>query len=237
MRSVLLRAREHGLVGPGAIEQHLSHASDFADAVTSVAREAHLDVREVVDLGSGAGLPGLVMAILWDAVRFVLVESSARRVELLVAAIDELGLRGRVDVAGERAERVGRSNVHRGRYDAVVARGFGRPAVTAECAAPLLRTGGVLVVSAPPAPDTGAARAAPAAGGLPAEVLPADAPSAGAGAIGDVDRWPAARLGELNMEPIGEVRLRFGFVALRQVAPCPQRYPRRVGVPAKRPLF
>jgi 16S rRNA (guanine527-N7)-methyltransferase len=76
--------------------------------------------------------------------------------------------------------------------------------VTAECAAPLLAVGGLLVVSEPP----------------------------------DGRRWPASALEPLGMAVEGMVRGAAGtFQRLRQVTPCPDRYPRRVGIPAKRPLF
>jgi 16S rRNA (guanine527-N7)-methyltransferase len=101
-----------------------------------------------------------------------------------------------------RAEVVGRGDL-RGSAAAVLARGFATPAVTAECAAPLLEVGGVLVVSEPP---------------------------------DEVDRWPTGALAELGLTP----RYRTTSPAmqvLEQVRTCPDRYPRRTGIPAKRPLF
>jgi 16S rRNA (guanine527-N7)-methyltransferase len=103
--------------------------------------------------------------------------------------------------------------VFRGRYDLVVARGFGPPAVTAECAAPFLELGGRLVVSDPPD----------------------EPPDRGEG--GGSRRWPTAPLAALGLAPERSFAQPYHYQALRQVAPCPDRYPRRTGVPRKRPLF
>ena len=100
----------------------------------------------------------------------------------------------------------------RGGFDGVLARSFGRPAVVAECAAPLLHPGGWLVVSEPP-PDR-------------------------PGASPTQDRWPAEALSSSSAWS-GKERLREGFdyQILRQAQTCPERFPRRDGVPAKKPLF
>lgn len=159
-----------------------------------------------VDLGSGAGVPGLPLALALPGCRWVLIESAARRAAFLRGSIGELGLGGRVEVVEERAELVGRRPDCRGSFDLVVARSFGPPAVVAECGAPLLHPGGRAVISEPP-------------GGAPG-------------------RWPAPGLAELGMEPAGSVAAGGAtYQVLRQTGPCPDRYPRRVGIPAKRPLF
>jgi 16S rRNA (guanine527-N7)-methyltransferase len=130
------------------------------------------------------------------------LEASARRAAFLEQAAGELDLTGRVIVLAERAERAARDERWRATLDLVVARSFGRPAVTAECASGFLRTGGLLVVSEPPTD-------------------------------GD-DRWPdgpLAGLGLVDRGRTGQVRV------LEQAAAPSGRVPRRVGVPAKRPLW
>lgn len=193
---VLDRARAQGFVGPAPAGDHLGHALGF----TGVSPPA-----TAVDLGSGAGFPGLVLALAWPASRWVLLDANQRRTAFATAAVDRLGLDGRVVVLCERAEEAGRRAELRGASDVVVARGFGQPAVTAECGAPLLAQGGHLVVSEPPG--------------------------------GSVTRWPAAPLATLGLVASGAWRDKFSFQALRQEEACPDRYPRRVGVPRKRPLF
>ncbi len=192
-------ARGRGLVGPGALLPHLAHAWGFGPAVGTC-----------LDLGSGAGLPGLPLALAWPDSRWTLLDAGARRVNFLSQAVRALGLEDRVSVVEGRAEELARRDGLRGRFNLVVARGFGPPAVTAECAAGFLVVGGRLVVSEPP-------------GGRP-------------------DRWPPAGLARLGLEPVdaggeGEAVGGSAYQVLRQASPCPERFPRRVGIPAKRPLF
>lgn len=199
----LQAARELGYLGPGPVEEHLSHAEGFAVAARSGLSGEPSGL--VVDLGSGGGVPGLLLAVAWPEARFALLDGSARRAEFLRRAVETCHLEDRVSVWEVRAEEAGRDKGRRGRADLVVARGFGPPAVTAECAAPLLGTGGRLVVSEPPGDAVG--------------------------------RWPAQHLEELGFGDAHTVRQRYGYRVMTLCRPCPARYPRRVGVPAKRPLF
>lgn len=200
--AVLEEARRRGLLGPGPVEVHIDHAGAFARVVA----ELGPDARPGLDLGTGGGVPGLVLALAAPERSWALLDSRARSVEFVGWAIGELDLSSRVTVVEGRAEEVGRDPRHRGRYGLVVARGFGPPGVTAECAAPLLDTGGHLVVSEPPN-STG-------------------------------ERWPVGQLSALGLR---WNRLASSpdatFAVLDQAQPAPEAYPRRVGVPQKRPLF
>jgi 16S rRNA (guanine527-N7)-methyltransferase len=158
-----------------------------------------------VDLGAGGGVPGLVLATLaWPQARWLLVESAVNRAQFLLCARDRLGLSHRVAIAAERAEVAGRGS-WRHAADLVVARGFGPPAVTAECAAPFLRPGGALISTEPP--------------------------------CGRPERWEPSGLALLGMAIGPTISRPTSLQVLRQVTACPERYPRRVGVPTKRPLF
>lgn len=143
LTEVLLEARRLGLLGPGPVEDHVTHALGFVDAAPSP------PVR-FLDLGSGAGIPGLALVLSWPAARGVLLDGSARRVAFLRRAVLQLGIEGRAEVLEARAEVAGHDARWRERFDLVVARGFGPPATTAECGAPFLAPGGALLVSDPP---------------------------------------------------------------------------------------
>lgn len=195
LRDQLDRARHLGFLGPGPVEAHIEHAQAFLAQLAGV-------TGQLVDLGSGGGVPGLVVATARPDLQILLVESMAKRAAFLREAVTSLSF-AQVTVIDDRAELVGRGPL-RGRAAAVTARSFGPPATTAECAAPLLQIGGVLVVSEPPE-STG--------------------------------RWPADGLTILGMAPLVRTASVPAVQVIQQVALCPDRYPRRVGVPAKRPLF
>jgi 16S rRNA (guanine527-N7)-methyltransferase len=150
LRARLEQARELGFLGPGPIEAHIEHAEGFA-AVAE--RALGRTPRRLGDLGSGAGVPGLVLALRWDATEAALVESSARRAVFLRETVAAVGLADRVEVVEGRAETIARDSRFREAFDVVTARGFGPPAVTAEVAAGFVGPGGVLVVSEAPVPD------------------------------------------------------------------------------------
>lgn len=144
LEAVLERAKALGFLGPGPVAEQRRHAEAFLTAIDPAG------VSIAADLGSGGGLPGLVLAAALPAVRWTLIDGMVRRTRVLADAVHDLELSGRLTVVTARAEDLGRDPAHRAAYDLVVARSFGPPAVLAECGAPLLRDGGQLVVSEPP---------------------------------------------------------------------------------------
>jgi 16S rRNA (guanine527-N7)-methyltransferase len=250
VRLKLAEAQRLGFLGPGSVDDQLEHSSAFVAvilrlalspgmpaersselwrrAATAVGADLDRGGREslrVADLGSGGGLPGLVLASLLPAARVYLIEGSTRRAHWLARATAELELRN-VEVVGARAELVGRSEELRGTMHVVTSRSFGPTAVVAECAAPLLSPGGVLVVSEPP-------RSEPLSSLRRKRALTPSEPR-----MHLEDRWPSMELRSLGLsgaEPLEEAGRSFTVLTLR--AACPERFPRRTGVPEKRPLF
>ncbi len=161
----------------------------------------------VIDLGSGAGVPGLPVAVMRPGVRVVLVEASRRKAAFLELAVRDLRL-ANVAVLNARAEEVGRDPDHRERYDAVTAQAVAALRVLVEYALPLLRMGGVAVF------PKGAAAAGEAAAAAPVLRL-----------LG----------GQAEMQPpLG--RRGMPVVVVRKTAPTPLEFPRRSGVPVRRPI-
>jgi 16S rRNA (guanine527-N7)-methyltransferase len=158
----------------------------------------------LLDLGSGGGVPGLVLAMLWPESAVVLLDGSVRRTEFLESAVTGLGLEARVEVVTARAEDAGHGP-RRETFDLVTARGFAAAPVTAECAAPLTHDGGYVIVAEPPTPTA--------------------------------SRWPPGPLAELGLRLAHRVNEPFHVQVLARNGPVPARFPRRVGVPAKRPLW
>ncbi|MGH9045218.1 MAG: RsmG family class I SAM-dependent methyltransferase [Acidimicrobiales bacterium] len=197
----LARAQKLGMIGPGRIDEHLEHSFRFAHALGQLRDRGLSGGDKVVDLGSGAGLPGLVLATFYRGPCYRLLEASVRKAALLRQGV-RLGALHGVEVIEARAEVIGRTTTGRAWASVVVVRAFGPPSVVAECGAPLLEMGGHLLVSLPPS-----------GGRIWAE---------------------EDGLRRLGMEPRG---MSHGILALAQVRECPERYPRRIGVPRKRPLF
>lgn len=134
--------RHDGQLAPDrAIESALDHAQAFVDALAPV-------TGDVVDLGSGGGVPGLVIAWHRLDLRITLVERRQSRADHLRRLVGRLGLEDRVTVDCLDARALPAAMA-----DAVVARGFGPPQRTVAAAARLLRPGGRLIVSEPPRPD------------------------------------------------------------------------------------
>jgi 16S rRNA (guanine527-N7)-methyltransferase len=197
---VLGRSRDLGFLGPGPIEAHLDHARAMAEVIGEPGEAC-------VDLGAGGGVPGLALAVRWPATSWCLLDAAERRVAFLEASIAPLGLIGRVRAVCARAEEVVGRGLERDGADLVVARGFGPPAVTAECAAPLLAVGGRLVVSEPP------------------------------GAFDEGRWPPGPLASKLGLRAHGASAAGFAFVVLAKEGPSDPSLPRRVGLARRRPLF
>jgi 16S rRNA (guanine527-N7)-methyltransferase len=147
VRGRLEAARVLGFLGPGPVEAHIRHAEGFALVAEQVLGRAPA---QFVDLGAGAGVPGILLALRWEATEVALVERSARRADFLRETLTTLALEPRVVVLEDRAETVARDPQRREAFEVVTARSFAAPAVTAEIAAGLVRTAGVVIVSEPP---------------------------------------------------------------------------------------
>jgi len=201
--TILTRSRELGFLGPQTVAHQIEHALGFWRAAVS---SLVSPTERILDLGSGGGLPGLVVQELWPTVPMVLLDGSVKRCTFLAEAVEELGIADRVTVLCGRAEELGHSPDLRGTFDLVVARSFGQPGVLAECASPFLSVGGNLIVSEPPDEDID-------------------------------DRWPESGLHKVGLSNPRLIVEGSRFAVVTQTNVCPERYPRRNGVPTKRPLF
>jgi 16S rRNA (guanine527-N7)-methyltransferase len=199
---VLDDARQRGFLGPGDVQQHVRHSQALAGLLGDAPER-------FLDLGSGAGIPGLVLAGTWTATRAVLLDAAERRCRFLNIAIDRLGLSDRVEVRCGRAEDLARDPMLRGAFPLVVARGFAAPPIVAECGVGFLCPGGRLVVTEPPA-DAGST---------------------------DL-RWPPTGTRRLGLVRTEELRRGdTGAVVLELAEAVADRWPRRSGIPGKRPLW
>lgn len=139
-----------GLIGTGELDGHIDHAVAMGAAVARALRGVP---QRLLDLGSGGGLPGIVLAALWPHCHVVLLDASSRRGDVLRRAADHLDARNARVVVG-RAETLAHDADLRERFAAVTARAFGPPPATAECATGFVEVGGVVVVAEPSNPDS-----------------------------------------------------------------------------------
>ena len=196
----LEESRARGFLGPGEISPHVTHAQGF---IASWARHSPAPPSSFLDLGSGGGLPGLVLLETWGC-RGILLDSMAKRTAFLREVLSWPGAPRGGEVVQGRAEDLARRPDLDSTVDLVTSRSFGPPAATAECAARFLRLGGVLMVSEPP-----------------------DGPT----------RWDEAGLERLGLRlgPREVPGATYQLVIKERMTPA--EYPRRSGIPAKRPLF
>jgi 16S rRNA (guanine527-N7)-methyltransferase len=166
------------------------------------------DARKVVDVGSGAGLPGLPLKIARPDLQLTLIEADQDKAAFLVHACATLGLEG-VEVVARRAEEAGHDPRLREAFDVAVARALAPMPVLAELCLGLVRVGGRLLAQKTGSEDLeSAGHAIEVMGGKLATIHPAPSHARNAGTV----------------------------VVIDKVRPTPAAYPRRPGVPARKPL-
>ena len=141
---VLERAQNLGHIGPGKIDSYVEHAISHLSAADPA------DGARWCDLGSGGGLPGLVVAVERPDLILTLLDRSLTRGEFLEQAVRQLDVVDNVEVVEGDATALAHNNLYRGAFDGVFCRSFGSPSATAECAIGFLGGTGCLVVSEPP---------------------------------------------------------------------------------------
>lgn len=166
------------------------------------------DARRIVDVGSGGGLPGLALKLVRSELEMTLIDSDQDKAAFLVQAAARFQLRD-VEVVGRPAEDVGRDPRYREAFDCAVARALAPMAVLVELCLPLVRVGGRLLAQKTQREDVaGATRAIEMLGGQLDEVAPARSGARSAGTV----------------------------VVVRKVTATPDAYPRRPGIPRRKPL-
>ena len=166
------------------------------------------DARTLVDVGSGGGLPGLPLKISRPDLTVTLIESDQAKAAFLVRACADLGLRG-VEIVPRRAEDAGRDPRYRDEFDVAVVRALAPLPVLVELCLPFVKVGGRLLAQKTRAEDpSAAARAIELLGGELEDVRDAPSPIRADGTI----------------------------VVVQKLTRTPDAYPRRAGVPARRPL-
>jgi len=172
--------------------------------------EEFLRGKQVVDVGSGGGFPGLVLAVAVPSASFVLVESSTKRASFLEGAVRAMGLNN-VEVAAKRAEEIGKKGM-RESFDVAVCRALAELRVALELCIPLVKVGGYFI-----------AYKGPKASG---EIETAK----------NALRILGARIREVKTYSLPQTGAGRCLVVVEKVSQTPGRFPRKPGIPEKRPL-
>jgi 16S rRNA (guanine527-N7)-methyltransferase len=183
----------------------------FLDSFSCVLAWKTAPPDQLIDVGTGAGFPGIPLKILYPKLKLTLVESVGKKVKFCQHIVGVLGLE-HVEVIQARAEDIGQDIRHREKYDWAVARAVANLHVLSEYLIPLVKLGGAMLAQK-------------------GESGPAEAQSAE-----DAMKLLGGRLKQLipvNLTGVAEDRY---LVVVEKVAATPPKYPRKPGIPMKQPL-
>jgi 16S rRNA (guanine527-N7)-methyltransferase len=183
----------------------------FLDSLSCVLAWKANPPNRLVDIGTGAGFPGIPLKIIYPAMHLTLVESVGKKVKFCQHMVNKLGLEN-TQVIQARAEELGQQPEHREKFDWAVARAVANLRVLSEYLLPLVRVGGAMLVQkgeSGPAEVHAAENAIKVLGGHVRQLLPLTLP--------------------------GVVEERY-LILVDKIAATPPGYPRKPGIPTKKPL-
>ena len=187
------------------------HFLDSLSCLKALPRAELAAGARIVDVGTGAGFPGLPLKIVCPGMQLTLLEATGKKVAFLEHLVRVMGLKG-VEAIHGRAEELGHNPAHRERYDWALARAVAEMPTLTEYLLPLVRVGGAVL--------------AQKGEGAAAEVHGANAAIATLGGR-------VRQLVPVELRGLAETRY---LVVVDKVAATPEKYPRRPGMPEKRPI-
>lgn len=146
LERILREAQRIGALSNTPVAEIIKHAKWFAEAIPHSARTA-------VDLGSGAGVPGLIVALFCPQISLQLVDRRVGRTDVLVRAVHALNLTDRVTVKCSEINTMTKDSTWAKHFDVAMSRGLGPPIQTLNLSRDLVKPGGVIIISEPP-PDS-----------------------------------------------------------------------------------
>jgi 16S rRNA (guanine527-N7)-methyltransferase len=183
----------------------------FLDSLTVLRVVSLPPQTKVVDVGAGAGFPGLPLRIVCPQIHLSLLEATGKKVAFLEHVVQHLNLNN-VQVINARAEEAGQNPAQRERFDVVLARAVAHMPILAEYLLPLCRVGGRCVA------------------------LKGESAAAEISAAENAFRLLGGRLAQLTPIELPHVAETHYLVVIEKVAATPPHYPRRPGIPSKKPL-
>ncbi|MCX6065644.1 MAG: 16S rRNA (guanine(527)-N(7))-methyltransferase RsmG [Chloroflexi bacterium] len=186
-------------------------AKHFLDSFSCTLAWKEQTPRRLIDVGTGAGFPGIVLKLLYPGMKLTLVESVGKKANFCAHMVQTLELEN-VEILSARAEDVGQNPAHREKYDWAVARAVAAMPVLVEYLLPLVRLGGGMLAQkgeSGPAETQSAEKALKLLGGRMRQLVKVELPG-----VAD-ERY---------------------LVVVDKSAATPPAYPREAGIPAKKPL-
>jgi len=183
----------------------------FQDSLTCLLAMRDSPVERIIDVGTGAGFPGLVLKIAYPGLQLTMVESVGKKAEFCRHVGNVLGMEN-ITILQDRAEAVGHMPAHREQYDWAIARAVASMPILVEYLLPLVRVGGSMIAmkgESGPIEAVAADYALKLLGGQLRQLVP------------------------ISLPGVAEERF---LVVIQKVAATPRDYPRQVGIPAKKPL-
>ena len=181
----------------------------FVDSVLCYHFQEYVNADSVIDIGTGAGFPGIPLAILSPDKEFVLADSLHKRLKVVDALTSAIGLDHVTTVHG-RAEELAKNKIYREKFDVCVSRAVANMAVLAEYCLPFVRVGGYLLAYKGPDAEKEADEAKKAL-----KVLG-----------GKLKRIEAVNLADFD----------HNIIVIEKIKETPAKYPRKAGTPAKEPI-
>ncbi|MBI2847616.1 MAG: 16S rRNA (guanine(527)-N(7))-methyltransferase RsmG [Chloroflexi bacterium] len=196
----------------GYEEVQFKHFLDSLTVITGLRPEIVSSYPCVIDIGTGAGFPGIPLKIVFPTVHLVLLEATLKKITFLYHLIEKLGLDD-VEIVAGRAEEMAHSDKYRGKFDVALSRAVAPLATLVELALPFCAIGGRFIAQKKGDIEPEVSRAASAISVL-------------GGSLREIKT--------IELEELSDKRY---LVIIDKVSSTPTHYPRRAGMPAKRPII
>ena len=187
----------------------------YIDSIMCAKEKSFIEANAIVDIGTGAGFPGIPLAILFPRKRFTLVDSLAKKINIVREMANEIGLKN-VTLVHKRAEDLGANKKDREAYDLCISRAVARLAVLSEYCLPLVKVGGAFI----------------AYKGDEIEMEISDSKNAIEALGGKIEAITPFVNGDNQTE-----ELKHHLIIIKKISTTPAHFPRKAGLPNKEPIL